>query len=138
MGTAMVESKLTYIDQIDKAAKPGPAYGLPQMEQLTHDDLWRTILQKDGVLRSRVNRLRTNHFDTPSVVEMHFNHIYAFAMCRVFYRRIKEALPSADDAMELAKYHKRYYNTYLGKTKVEESVKDFEYVIRRSKEVRNA
>jgi hypothetical protein len=136
MGTALVESKLTYIDQIDKANKPGPAYGLCQMEKATHDDLWKTILERDALLRLRVVGTLTDRSTPfpPAMAEMHFNHLYAFVMCRVHYRRVKEALPDANDAMGLAKYHKKYYNTYLGKTEVEESVKQFEYVIARSKE----
>lgn len=139
LGTAMVESGLVYIDQIDKADKPGPAFGLCQMEGPTHADLWRTTLARDAGLKIKVMKSLTQIVSSASPVpdptEMIWNARYAFMMCRVFYRRIPESLPSAEDAMALAKYHKRYYNTYLGKTKVEESVKQFEFVIKRSREL---
>jgi hypothetical protein len=135
MGTAMVESKLTYIDQKDKADKPGPAFGLCQMEGPTHADLYRTILSKDRDLRRRVLECATFFSsEIPDPAEMQFNLLYSFVMCRVFYRRVPAALPAADDALALANYHKRYYNTYLGATKVSESVEIFKEVIARSKE----
>ncbi|MGH6742988.1 MAG: hypothetical protein ACREDY_28850, partial [Bradyrhizobium sp.] len=40
LGVAMHESRLRYIDQLDWAGKPGPAFGLWQMEAPTHNDLW--------------------------------------------------------------------------------------------------
>ncbi len=135
LGTALVESKLIYIDQIDKAGKPGPAYGLQQMEGFTHRDLYSTILTKDKDLRRKVIEFASFFSsEIPDPREMVWNMAYAVAMCRVFYRRVKEALPAADDALALANYHKKYYNTYLGATKVSESVKYFEQVIERSKE----
>jgi hypothetical protein len=50
---------------------------------------------------------------------MHGNHFYAAAMCRVFYLRVPERLPQADDSAAMARYWKRYYNTHLGKGTVE-------------------
>lgn len=135
MGTAMTESGLVYIDQKDKADKPGPAYGLCQMEAPTHLDLYDTILLRNKELRRKVLGMVTPFTATiPDPGEMVFNMLYAFAMCRVFYMRVPIALPLEGDAMSLAQYHKKYYNTYLGATKVEDSVKHFDYVIKRSKE----
>ena len=46
--TALAESALRYVDQVDKAGRPGPAYGLFQMERRTHDDLREgTWLRRD-------------------------------------------------------------------------------------------
>lgn len=135
MGTAMTESGLVYIDQIDKADKPGPAFGVCQMEGPTHLDLHETILARNKVLRNGVLEMCTFFSsEYPDPGEMVFNMRYAMAMCRVFYMRVIEKLPPADDAMALANYHKKYYNTYLGATKVQDSVKHFAYVIERSKE----
>lgn len=138
LGTAMVESRLVYIDQKgrqEKIEKPGPAFGLCQMEGPTHMDLYRTILAKDRDLRRRVLECATFFTsEIPDPGEMQYNLLYSFVMCRVFYRRIPAALPAADDALAMANYHKRYYNTYLGATKVSESVEIFKEVIARSKE----
>jgi hypothetical protein len=135
MGTAMIESRLTYLDQKDKADKPGPAFGLCQMEGPTHLDLYRTILSRDRDLRRRVLECATFFMtEIPDPAEMQYNLLYSFAMCRVLYRRVTAALPAANDALGMANYHKRYYNTYLGATKVSESVEVFKEVIERAKE----
>lgn len=135
MGTAMTESGLVYIDQKDKADKPGPAFGVCQMEGPTHMDLYDTILKRDKDLRRQVLYMATFFSaDIPDPGEMVYNMLYAMAMCRVLYLRVPAPLPKADDALAMAEYHKKYYNTYRGATKVEDSVKHFDYVIQRSKE----
>lgn len=135
MGTALWESKLTYIDQIDKAGKPGPAFGLCQMEGPTHADLYKTTLNKNKDLRRRVLECATFFSsELPDPAEMQFNLLYAFVMCRVLYFRVPARLPASDDPLALANYHKQYYNTYLGATKVSESIGIFKDVVERSKE----
>ena len=130
LGTALVESHLRYVDQIDKANKPGPAFGVYQCEGPTHADYYKNFLRYDAQLRAKCIRLASWFSgDFPDPGEMVFNLAYATAMCRIHYRRIKEALPSSSDAAAMAAYHKRYYNTHLGKTKVEESVEHFEFAI---------
>lgn len=52
--------------------------------------------------------------------ELITNLAYATAMARVFYRRVKEALPAADDLDGMGRYWKKYYNTPLGRGTVEE------------------
>lgn len=130
LGTGLVESKLRYVDQIDKANKPGPAYGLWQCEEATHADYWSSFLRFQSGLRDKCMGLvsRKNAL-FPSVDELVFNLAYAAAMCRVHYRRIPAALPSRDDAVGMAAYHKIYYNTVAGKTDVKESVKHFQKAI---------
>ena len=50
-------------------------------------------------------------------------------MCRFHYLRVSEALPAANDAQGMANYHKKYYNTNLGKTDVNQSVIEFQNII---------
>lgn len=57
MATGMAESGYIYIDQIDADDRPGPAFGLWQMERTTHDDIWRSFLRFEPQLSSRVRRL---------------------------------------------------------------------------------
>lgn len=132
LGTALVESHLRYVDQIDRRNRPGPAFGLWQMEGPTHHDHWEHFLRYGGNtdLRWKLIRLAT-HFsgDHPDPGEMVFNMAYACAMCRVDYRRVKSALPPTNNAAAMADYHKAHYNSRKGKTKVEESIKHFEFAI---------
>lgn len=118
IGTALVESRLTYIHQLG-----GPALGLYQMEPDTHDDIWDNVLSYRGYLRDKVRLFGRN------APEMMYNLAYATIMCRLQYWRQSEGLPSVDSAIDLARYHKKYYNTFAGKTDVRESVKVFQEVI---------
>jgi hypothetical protein len=128
LGTGLVESKLRYVDQIDKANKPGPAYGLWQCEQPTHNDYWDSFLRFQNGLREKCSALvsRRNAL-FPSVDELVFNLAYAAAMCRVHYRRVPDALPARDDAAGMAAYWKRYYNSPLGKGSVQKALPHFEF-----------
>lgn len=129
-GTALVESNLRYVDQVDKRNRPGPAFGLWQMEGPTHADHYRTFLVHQPELKRAVLSLASRYTaDFPDPGEMVFNAGYACAMCRVDYRRVRESLPPVNDARRMAEYHKRYYNSALGKTKVEESIKHFQFAI---------
>jgi hypothetical protein len=130
LGTGLVESELRYVDQIDKANKPGPAFGLFQCEGLTHSSYWQDYLRYQPDLKLQCIRLATWFSgDFPDPREMSFNLAYSVAMCRVHYRRLKASLPPANDAMALALFHKQHYNTVRGATKVDESLKHFEFAI---------
>lgn len=130
LGTALVESELKYVDQIDKANKPGPAFGLWQCEGPTHADIYHNWLGSRLELKRRVLRLAGHYSgDFPDPSELVGNLFYACAMCRIHYRRVKAALPPTNDAAAMAAYHKRWYNTVEGKTRLEESVKHFQFAI---------
>lgn len=121
IGTALVESRLHYLQQVR-----GPACGVFQMEPATHDDIWRNFLAFKPLLAKRVRRLM---FDGMEPIEqMRCNMAYAVAMARVHYFRVKESLPS--DPAGQAAYHKKYYNTVLGKTDVSESLEYFKQAAR--------
>jgi len=99
----------------------GPALGLFQMEPATHDDIWNNFLVYRIELGKKVDALAV---DTDSIA-MVFNLIYAAAMCRVHYYRVPEALPDAGDYEAQAKYHKKFYNTELGSSTVEQYLKNW-------------
>jgi len=114
MGTALVESNLTYIAQLK-----GPALGLWQMEPATHNDIWKNYLSGKPDLARRIIHacaVRTHDADVFNVdVEtLVYNLRYAAAMCRIHYRRVPTALPAANDFDALANYWKDHYNTRLG------------------------
>lgn len=130
LGTAAHESGgLEFIDQITGPGDVtlGPAYGLFQIERATHDDVWTNFLQYRGALSLKVREMRAAVPDP--IVQCATNLFYATAMARVIYYRAKPPLPAADDAMGLALYHKRFYNSELGKADPAKTVREFERAI---------
>lgn len=122
VGTALQESRLTYIDQL--APGPGPAYGLLQMERATHDDIWENYLRFNPALRTKVEQTLAL-WPSDRLFQLHTNNGYAFAMGRVHYLRVSQPLPAADDRLGLARYWKRYYNTVKGKGTVDEFLENY-------------
>lgn len=120
LGTAVVESRLTFVKQIGG----GPALGVYQMEPATHDDIWKNVLAYNSALRARVNHI----FINASPEELIGNMFYATAMCRVHYYRFSEPLPNINPS-DMARYHKKYYNTSAGATDITESTEVFAEVI---------
>jgi hypothetical protein len=120
LGTALVESKAEYVHQVN-----GPALGLWQMEPATHDDIWDNYLAFNDPLALLVSRLETEASITRGASELIGNLYYGAAMCRVHYRRVKEALPQAKDAEAMARYWKTYYNSARGAGTVEKALPRF-------------
>lgn len=107
LGTALAESRLTYLHQVGG----GPALGVYQCEPATHADLWAGYIGHVDGLAPKVRGLMS---DRPPLEQLVTNLAYATAIARLHYRRVREALPAAGDAAALSSYHKRYYNTALG------------------------
>lgn len=120
LGTGMVESRLTFLKQLGS----GPALGIFQMEPATHKDIHQNVLRYNGELRNRLEILTIS----ACAAEMAGNMLYAAAMCRIQYYRFSEPLPSIE-ARAMAEYHKKYYNTVAGATKVSESTQIFQNII---------
>lgn len=128
IGTALQESGLTYVDQLSPG--PGPAYGLWEMERPTYEDLWRTFIPYQKGLRPKLlDMAGYDSAEHPPIEELHGNNFYACAMTRVFYRRVIAALPVEDDALGLAGYWKRYYNTAAGKGTVDQALPKFQQAV---------
>lgn len=106
LGTALQESRLTYLKQLGS----GPAMGVFQMEPATHDDIWKNYLKYKSDLAKNVAKLShsVNHQSLATDL------LYAAAMCRVHYLRVPARLPAQGDFEGQAAYWKEYYNTYLG------------------------
>ena len=92
----------------------GPARGLYQMEMATHDDIWDNYLAYRKALADKVLQFKTAH-KANSEDELINNDLYATAMARVHYARVKDSIPEAGDTEGMANYWKKYYNTILGK-----------------------
>jgi hypothetical protein len=128
MGTAAQESHLEYIDQLTPG--PGPAFGLFQMEEATHNDIWHNYLWFNTALANKLKRCSLGGgFSIFGAHEMGGNLYYAVAMCRVHYRRVPENLPAANSIPGLARYWKRYYNTHLGKGTEAEFIRNYRELI---------
>jgi hypothetical protein len=128
LGTGLVESRYDFLDQLTDGA--GPAYGYWQMERLTHDDLWDTYLPgQPAALRNALQDLSGERSGLPPVTTLHWNLLYAAAMCRVRYKRVSEELPAPTDAAGMAAYWKRWYNTPLGAGVESEAVEFFKQVV---------
>lgn len=111
VGTALVESKLSYLAQVK-----GPALSVFQVEPATHNDLWEHFLPYKPNLRDSVIELLSQGavYDDNKVDDLVGNLPYACAMARLVYYRRPQRLPDAQDIMGLANYWKDHYNTRLG------------------------
>jgi hypothetical protein len=109
LGTAVHESRLTYLRQIGG----GPALGLYQIEPATHADLYRSYLDARAELKTRAMRLLAPSPDSDA--QLATNLAYATAVCRLLYFRAPAPLPASDDVDGLAAYWKAHYNTPAGK-----------------------
>ena len=119
LGTGAAESRYKYVKQIGD----GPAMGWFQCEPATHQDMWANFIPGQPQLKDRLRLLCEGMERSGALVAF---PQYAAAICGVHYRRIRAALPPAGDAQGMAAYHKRYYNTALGKSDPAESVVHFQ------------
>ncbi|WP_208110244.1 hypothetical protein [Methylocaldum gracile] len=111
LGTACHESEC---GQWLKQRWGGPALGIYQMEPATHGDILNNWLMHNADLYGRVMRvIGDGRFSADRLV---YDLRYATVFCRLHYRRRPEPLPEAGDWPAIAAYHKRFYNTVLGKS----------------------
>lgn len=124
LGTAIVESKLSYIKQLGT----GPALGLWQIEPDTHTDVYDNFLEYRDELQEIVMSLSApgQTFEENLTSNMQ----YGAAICRLCYYRAPKALPDAFDLEGQAAYWKRYYNTPLGAGTEEKYIGEVEQTIR--------
>lgn len=119
LGTAAQESHLRYLVQLGG----GPARGLWQMEPATHDDIWTHYLRYKPELAARVRRIMVPSWNAHEQLVWHL--AYACAMARIHYWRVPRPLPAAGDVDGQARYWKLYYNTPLGRGRMEEYVRSW-------------
>jgi hypothetical protein len=116
MATGMAESGFQYIDQVDRAGRPGPAYGLWQMEEATHDDIWRWLGFRADLAADVRSRMILG---LSGPLQLHGNHFYGAIMCRLHYMRFPDPLPNYGDARGMAAFWKKRYNTAAGAGTIE-------------------
>ena len=126
LGTALCESELKFLRQrVDGGF--GRAVSLYQIEPVTHKDVKRYLNERRPNLARRVFGLST--VVDPDDFEVATSLLYSTAIARVKYWMIPAKLPDADDHLGLAQYHKKYYNTALGKADIEKTKEVFRAVV---------
>ena len=114
--TALIESDNGYfLNQVK-----GPALGVFQMETNTEKCIWENYLKYKPELKKKVVDLMGN--DVENLSQLQTNLSYSIAMTYVFYKRLGKKLPNINDKLEMVKFHKKYYNTEKGKSKIETSL----------------
>src|SRR5688572_20546144 len=66
MATGLAESGFKFIDQVESSKgdiKPGPAYGLFQMEGATHNDIWENYIRHNPLLEKNLRGLTLREMD---------------------------------------------------------------------------
>ena len=122
LGTAIQESRLTYLQQIGG----GPALSLFQIEPATLDDIYLRYLHQESKkeLLGRVQQFTTAQDVRDQVIG---NIPFAVAIARVRYLMVPEALPAYDDVEGLARYWKKHYNTSRGSGTVQGFIENYKY-----------
>lgn len=128
MGTAAVESHLTYLKQHGR----GPALSLWQIEPIT---LWDIVdrwvatqwqLRRDCELAFGFDPCTKQLLVLERLVVAHMG--LACGIARFKYRMDANPLPHEDDIPGLAAYWKRVYNTHLGSGEVSDFIEAYEKV----------
>lgn len=113
--TACVESNCgEYIKQLK-----GPACSIFQIEPRTAKDIINNFISKNELRLENFTKLYNKNLTLEQ--NLCTNLMFAIFMCRMFYLRIKEPVPSTVELR--AKYWKKYYNTEKGKGTVERYIK---------------
>ncbi len=108
VGTAIVESNLTYLTQLGG----GPARGVYQIEPESMRDLGRHWLAFRPHWQDALDR-----FDDPrhpDAEELVTDLAFATAVARLHYYRVPQALPDPENLAGLAQYWKDHFNTVAG------------------------
>lgn len=107
----------------------GQALGIYQMEPRTYNDIWQNYLRNHPSLTMRL----LSNFNAgymPEEDRLIYDLRFATAMARIFYARIPEPLPSANDIDAIWNYYKRYYNTYDGAAEKDQAIDKYKKFIR--------
>ena len=131
MLTAAAESNL---GEYVKQSGGGPARGIFQVEKATEKDIMNRYLgvPHRAELKAKIEKLAGD--PPPGIDPLMFDLDYQIALARCFYRMKPGALPTVisvmgrptyDSIVRMAKYHKKYFNTYLGKATVKGTVKKY-------------
>jgi hypothetical protein len=131
LGTGLIESDYVHFKQLGG----GNALSYFQIERPTYIDMWENWLvqTKYSEVKQKLKAMveydkSLSNYPPHECLRFPENIHFAAAMCRLFYYRKPAALPPINAEL-MALYHKKHYNTHGGKTDVQKSRLDFEYVI---------
>lgn len=127
LGTCATESDFgTYLKQIH-----GPALGIYQIEPNTEKDVWVNYLKYHNNIKNIIiNDFKVKTYGAYSLTNFEYQTIIAF-LC--YYRKNKN-FPDPNDIEGLAKFWKKYYNTYKGKGRVQDFIDKYnKYVLGENK-----
>ena len=114
----------TFLKQLN-----GPALGIYQMEPETYNDLWQNyIYNKPNILLILTSQF--SNYNMPPEDKLIYDLRFATVMTRLFYLRIKEALPPKDNVELIYAYYKKYYNTSKGAANFPDSYRKYENFIK--------
>jgi len=124
LGTAIQESRLTYLKQIGG----GPALGLFQIEPTTFNDIYHRYLQRTDKreLLGRVQQFITAQDVRDQVIG---NIPFAVVIARIRYLMVPEPLPAYEDLQALAEYWKVHYNTSRGAGTIQGFIENYKYYV---------
>lgn len=109
----------TYLKQVK-----GPALGIYQMEPATYNDLWHNYIHnKSSLMMMLLSNFGVNYM--PDEQRLIYDLRFATAMTRIFYNRVPEALPPANDVNAIWDYYKKYYNTANGAAQKNEAISNY-------------
>lgn len=104
----------------------GPALGICQIEPNTFKDLTKFVKKNIELYCNILKTCKISAFHSDDLVN---NDCLSICMCRVFFLRFPEKLPSTIE--EYAKCWKKYYNTKYGKGTIEEFIENYhKYVLK--------
>ena len=121
-GTVAHESKGgLYIKQVE-----GPALGICQMEQTTHDSIWNSYLPNQANITNKLMNL-CRFSRKPDAEQLVSNLLYSTVMCAILYKWRMDARKTAypQTLEQAAQIWKEHFNTVNGKGTVEEFIDDY-------------
>lgn len=114
LGTCAQETSLgQYLVQSNMNLYAG-GIGIFQMQKQPYDELWAHFIDSSVSMKAKI-QLYLGYSGKPPAQRMATDLSLAAIMCRLYYLRVSEPLPDANDIIGMAKYWKKYYNTYAGR-----------------------
>ena len=108
--TALIESNMGIYT---KQRGSGIAKGIFQMELATHTSLWRVYMPRNPNWSKTIKTLKGG--TVKGIHQLETNLQYSIACAYMLYKWRCKTAPS-NSWEQIAQYHKKYYNTYKGKS----------------------
>lgn len=109
-----------YQDDGDPEIEMNCGLGIYQMERRTHDDVQRVLIVGDD---------RFSLMPLDDAMRLVYDIKYATQMGRIHLTRFAEPLPAANNIYGLASYHKRYWNTVEGVSRIPNVISDYRRLV---------